>query len=103
MASHPEGAAQGYVDPNWPPPGEDGDATIIIYGYTPNFALCVLALVLFFILCLAHGWQLFKYRSWYFSTMMVGIAFVRLTLILLLHTSFLAEMLREKIDYHTVC
>lgn len=79
MASRPEGAAQGYIDPNWPPPGEDGDATIIIYGYTPNFALCILALVLFFILGLGHGWQLLKYRTWYFSTMMVGIAFVRPT------------------------
>lgn len=77
MADRPPGSAQGYIDPNWPPPGGDGDATIIIYGYTPNFALCVLALVLFFILGLAHGWQLFKYRTWYFSTMMVGIVFVR--------------------------
>ncbi|KAJ4990995.1 Sphingoid long-chain base transporter RSB1-like protein 7 [Stagonosporopsis vannaccii] len=75
MADRPAGSAQGYIDPNWPPPGGDGDATIIIYGYTPNFALCVLALVLFFILGLAHGWQLFKYRTWYFSTMMVGIVF----------------------------
>lgn len=77
MADRPAGSAQGYIDPNWPPPGGDGDATIIIYGYTPNFALCVLALVLFFILGLAHGWQLFRYRTWYFSTMMIGIAFVR--------------------------
>lgn len=82
MASRPEGAARGYIDPNWPPPGEDGDATIIIYGYTPNFALCILALVLFFILGLGHGWQLLKYRTWYFSTMMVGILFVCRSLIL---------------------
>lgn len=71
--------ARGWIDPNWPPPGGDGDATIIIYGYTPSFALGVLGCVLFFIGGLAHGWQLFKYRSWYFSTMMVGIVFVRLT------------------------
>lgn len=77
MADRPPGAAQGYIDPNWPPPGEDGDATIIIYGYTPNFALCILALVLFFMLGLGHGWQLFKYRTWYFGTTMVGIVFVR--------------------------
>ncbi|KAF3002419.1 hypothetical protein E8E13_003513 [Curvularia kusanoi] len=75
MADHPPGSAQGYIDPNWPPPGGDGDATIIIYGYTPNFALCVLALVLFSILGLAHGWQLSKYRTWYFSTTMIGIVF----------------------------
>jgi hypothetical protein len=77
MADRPPGSAQGYIDPNWPPPGEYGDATIIIYGYTPNFALCILALVLFFVLGLAHGWQLFKYRTWYFSTTMVGVTFVR--------------------------
>ena len=77
MADRPPGTAQGYIDPNWPPPGEDGDATIIIYGYTPNFALCILALVLFFMLGLGHGWQLFKYRTWYFGTTMVGIVFVR--------------------------
>ena len=76
MADRPPGSAQGYIDPNWPPPGGDGDATIIIYGYTPNFALCVLALVLFLILGLAHGWQLSKYRTWYFSTMMIGVVFV---------------------------
>lgn len=81
MADHPSGSAHGYIDPNWPPPGGDGDATIIIYGYTPNFPLCILALVLFFILGLAHGWQLFKYQTWYFSTMMVGITFVRMFMI----------------------
>jgi len=35
----------------------------------------VLALVLFLILGLAHGRQLSKYRTWYFSTMMVGVVF----------------------------
>jgi hypothetical protein len=76
MTDRPPDSVQGYIDPNWPPPGGDGDATIIIYGYTPNFVLCVLALVLFFLLSMAHGWQLSNYRTWYFSTMMVGIVFV---------------------------
>ncbi|KAH7080128.1 RTA1 like protein-domain-containing protein [Paraphoma chrysanthemicola] len=67
--------SRGWIDPNWPPPGGDGDATIIIYGYTPSFALGVLGCVLFFIAGIAHGWQLFKWRAWWFSTMMVGIAF----------------------------
>lgn len=68
--------ARGWIDPNWSPPGGDGDATIIIYGYTPSFALGVLGCVLFFIAGIAHGWQLSRYKTWWFSTMMVGIAFV---------------------------
>lgn len=68
-------ASRGYVDPNWPPPGGDGNTSIIIYGYTPSFVLGVLGCVLFFVAGLAHGWQLLKYRSWYFSTMMIGICF----------------------------
>lgn len=71
--------ARGWVDPNWPSPGGDGDASIIIYGYTPSFALAVLGCVLFLIAGIAHSWQLFKYRSWYFSTMLVGILFVSRT------------------------
>lgn len=73
----------GFIDPNWPPPGGDGDATIIIYGYTPSFALGVLGCVLFFVAGLAHGWQLVKWRTWWFSTMMVGIVFVRMKIALL--------------------
>ncbi|KAF1922932.1 uncharacterized protein M421DRAFT_408236 [Didymella exigua CBS 183.55] len=75
MASRPQGATQGYINPNWPPPGEDGDAVIIIYGYTPKFALYIFALVLFFTLGLGNGWQVSKYRTWYFSTMLVGTVF----------------------------
>jgi hypothetical protein len=71
--------ARGWIDPNWPPPGGDGDATIIIYGYTPSFALGVLGCVLFFVAGIAHGWQLARYKTWWFSTMMVGIAFVSST------------------------
>jgi hypothetical protein len=69
--------ARGWIDPNWPPPGGDGDASIIIYGYTPSFALGVLGCVLFFVAGIAHGWQLTRYKTWWFSTMMIGIAFVR--------------------------
>jgi hypothetical protein len=53
-----------------------GDATIIIYGYTPSFALGVLGCVLFFVAGIGHVLQLMKYKSWYFSTMVVGIVFV---------------------------
>jgi hypothetical protein len=69
--------ARGWIDPNWPPPGGDGDASIIIYGYTPSFALGVLGCVLFFVAGIAHGWQLARYKTWWFSTMVIGIAFVR--------------------------
>ena len=58
------------------------DSSIIIYGYTPSFALAVLACVLFFLAGIAHVRQLFKYRTWYFSTMIVGILFVRTPLII---------------------
>jgi hypothetical protein len=67
---------RGYVDPNWPPPGGAGDASIIIYGYTPSFALGVLGCVLFFVAGMLHVWQSLKYRTWWFSTVCVGIAFV---------------------------
>ncbi|KAF2017603.1 RTA1-domain-containing protein [Aaosphaeria arxii CBS 175.79] len=66
---------QGYIDPNFPNPGTDGDATIIIYGYTPSIVVGVLGCVLFLVALIAHLFQLLKYRSWYFSTMIVGIAF----------------------------
>ena len=35
----------GYVDPNWPPPGGKNDAPVIIYGYTPSFALAILSVI----------------------------------------------------------
>jgi hypothetical protein len=54
-----------------------GDATIIIYGYTPSIVVGILGIVLFALAGVLHLWQLLKYRSWYFSTMIVGIAFVR--------------------------
>ena len=55
-----------------------GDATIIIYGYTPSIVVGILGIVLFALAGVFHLWQLVKYRSWYFSTMMIGIAFVGL-------------------------
>jgi len=68
--------ARGYIDPNWPPPNGPGDATIIIYGYTPSIALGVLGCILFLLAGLLHTWQLLKYRSWWFSSVVVGIVFV---------------------------
>lgn len=75
MSSQPP--PRGYIDPNFPNPGGPDDASIIIYGYTPSIVVGVLGCVLFFLAGILHGWQLFKYRAWYFSTVMVGIIFVR--------------------------
>ncbi|KAF2677555.1 RTA1-domain-containing protein [Lentithecium fluviatile CBS 122367] len=66
---------RGWVDPNFPNPMGPGDASIIIYGYTPSIVVGVLGCALFALAGVLHAWQLVKYRSWYFSTVMVGIAF----------------------------
>lgn len=63
----------GYVDPNWPNPGGPNDVPVIIYGYTPSFALAVLADVIFFIFFIIHLWQVARYRSWYFVTFPIGL------------------------------
>jgi hypothetical protein len=70
---------QGYIDPNFPPPGGEGDAPVIIYGYTPSIVVGVLGCALFLIAAILHLWQLLQYRTWYFSTMMIGIIFVCLS------------------------
>lgn len=65
-------AVQGYIDPNFPNPGGPNDATIIIYGYTPSLALGVLGVVLFTIATVAHLYLLLRYRTWYFTPILVG-------------------------------
>ncbi|KAF1810613.1 RTA1 like protein [Eremomyces bilateralis CBS 781.70] len=62
----------GYIDPNFPNPNTPDDARIIIYGYTPSFVLAILAIVLFAISAIAHGFQLRRYKTWYFTPMCVG-------------------------------
>lgn len=69
---------RGYVDPNFPNSGHPGNAPVIIYGYTPSFVLGIIAIVVFLITGIGHTFQTFKYRTWYFSTMIIGILFVRL-------------------------
>ncbi|KAI4092612.1 MAG: hypothetical protein LQ339_007860 [Xanthoria mediterranea] len=61
----------GYVDPNIPNPNGDGDAPIIIYGYTPTLALAVLAIVLFALLLLVHSFRLYTTRLYAFSILLV--------------------------------
>ncbi|KAK3314392.1 RTA1 like protein-domain-containing protein [Apodospora peruviana] len=65
----------GYVDPNWPFPGGKNDAPVIIYGYTPSFALAVLGVILFALFFAVHIFQLLRHRSWYFTTFSVGLLF----------------------------
>ncbi|KAL8758730.1 MAG: hypothetical protein Q9199_001259 [Rusavskia elegans] len=61
----------GYVDPNIPNPNGEGDAPIIIYGYTPTLALAVLALVLFALLLLFHTFRLYTTRLYAFSILLI--------------------------------
>ncbi|KAI4221482.1 MAG: hypothetical protein L6R36_006875 [Xanthoria steineri] len=61
----------GYVDPNIPNPNGEGDAPIIIYGYTPTLALAVLAIVLFGLLLLFHAFRLYTTRLYAFSILLV--------------------------------
>ncbi|KAF2095497.1 parasitic phase-specific protein PSP-1 [Rhizodiscina lignyota] len=65
----------GYIDPNWPNPNGPHDARIIIYGYVPSFALCIIAVVLFVLAFLVHAGQIAKYRTWYFIPLVVGLGF----------------------------
>jgi len=65
----------GYVDPNWPSPGGENDTSVIIYGYTPSFALALIAVIIFFLFFLVHIFQVTRYRSWYFVTFSIGLGF----------------------------
>lgn len=65
----------GYVDPNWPFPGGPNDAPVIIYGYTPSFALALLATILFALYFLVHLYQVIRHRTAYFSTFPIGLCF----------------------------
>ncbi|KAI4277504.1 MAG: hypothetical protein LQ337_001722 [Flavoplaca oasis] len=61
----------GYVDPNIPNPNGEGDAPIIIYGYTPTLALNILALILFTLLLLFHIFRFYTTRLYAFSTLLI--------------------------------
>ncbi|KAL8840184.1 MAG: hypothetical protein Q9176_004032 [Flavoplaca citrina] len=61
----------GYVDPNIPNPNGEGDAPIIIYGYTPTLALSILALILFTLLLLFHTYRFSTTRLYAFSTLLI--------------------------------
>lgn len=73
--THPEPEVQGYRDPNFPNPDGDMDTPIIIYGYTPSFALAMVAVVWFFLSFIFHLGQTIRYRSWWFIPFSVGLGF----------------------------
>ncbi|KAL6720102.1 phospholipid-translocating ATPase rsb1 [Lecanora helva] len=56
----------GYISPTHPNPMGPHDARIIIYGYVPSFALCILAITLFTLACLLHLFQSLRYKTYYF-------------------------------------
>jgi len=56
----------GYVDPNFANPGGPHDAHIIIYGYVPSFALCILAIILFTLSAIFHLFEAIRHRTYYF-------------------------------------
>ncbi|KAF2424947.1 RTA1 like protein [Tothia fuscella] len=62
----------GWVDPNFPNPNGPADAPIIIYGYTPSLAVALLGVILFSISAILHAFQLFRYRTWWFTPVLVG-------------------------------
>ncbi|KAL9595949.1 MAG: hypothetical protein Q9219_006140 [cf. Caloplaca sp. 3 TL-2023] len=61
----PTGA--GFQNPDFPNPHGPHDARVIIYGYTPSFTLCILAIVLFAISFVVHTWQLIRFKTWFFA------------------------------------
>jgi hypothetical protein len=65
----------GWVDPDFANPNGPDDVLVIIYGYTPSFALTLAALVLFTLSLGVHSWQVARHRSWYFVTVPVGVVF----------------------------
>lgn len=40
----PEAGFQGYIDPNWPPTGAEGDSSFIIYGLACLFVALTMSL-----------------------------------------------------------
>ncbi|KAL8868166.1 MAG: hypothetical protein Q9174_005167 [Haloplaca sp. 1 TL-2023] len=64
-ANTPTGA--GFQNPDFPNHFGPNDARVIIYGYTPSFALCIVAIVLFAISFGLHLFQLIRYRVCFFT------------------------------------
>jgi hypothetical protein len=48
-------------------------APIIIYGYVPSLILAIVAAAFFAITFIAHAYQTFRYRTWYFVTLPIAL------------------------------
>ncbi|KAK2590953.1 hypothetical protein QQS21_011372 [Conoideocrella luteorostrata] len=66
---------QYYIDPNFPNPGGKWDTRIIIYGYTPSFALAVFAVAWFLLLSVIHTALTIRTRRWWWIPVSVGLIF----------------------------
>lgn len=66
---------------------------VIIYGYTPAFALALFAVIWFFLLLVVHAAQVARFRSWWFVTFPIGLLFEVI--------GYIARLLSAKKDpYH---
>ena len=63
-------------------------------SYVPSFALCVVALILFAITLVGHSLLLVKYRTWYFSTLVVGLVMERV--------GYISRTLSSKSDPYSI-
>lgn len=64
----------GFIAPNFSNPNGPHDAHIIIYGYIPSFALCLLAIVLFTLSFFLHLFEVARYKTLYFLPLSLGCA-----------------------------
>ncbi|TQS33466.1 hypothetical protein Golomagni_06188 [Golovinomyces magnicellulatus] len=71
----PENRQGGYVDPNFPNLGGEQDVAIIIYGFTPSFALALFAAVWFTLFFAIHTIQVVRLHAWFFVTFPIGLVF----------------------------
>ena len=63
-------------------------------SYVPSIVLCILGVVLFAIALVGHSFLLFRHRTWYFSTIVVGT--------LLEIVGYIARTLSSKSDPYSV-
>lgn len=68
-------SVRGYVDPNFPSPGGPNDSDIIIFGYRPSLVFPIIAIVTFAILALVHTYQAARYRTKFFSMVILASIF----------------------------
>ncbi|KAI9723903.1 MAG: hypothetical protein M1828_004022 [Chrysothrix sp. TS-e1954] len=64
--------APGFQNADFPDACGSNDAHIIIYGYTPSLAICIVAMITFFLAGLLHYVFLIRHRTWSFSPLVVG-------------------------------